>query len=646
MLLLLHTLNAVAAVLQILHTNDLHASLKTAGHPLEGKREMGGWAQIAATMNRLEGEAAQQGIPTIRLDGGDFFEGSAYYFADQGRPVLKTIDAMKYNAIAHGNHDGLCGAAALNALYGEGWFHTPLLAANFVVNKKNLGFLSRQLQDPQHNVVTLHRAGGIKVNVFGLTTNEKVYEWATEVNTDPEDVAIEKPIQHGLRIMKQIRNLNNALRGTPDWHNRAHLNLAVTHLGHEQDLELGKAVHGIDGIIGGHSHKLLRQPLIANPGSRYHETPIFQAGYNGKYVGVIRVELDTLPLPGKSRKRPVLLSYRLEPVYADGPKDPEVQCHVDEAEYLLSKEYGSKYLEEHIGWSQVPLRTGEFGPTPFALFAAESIRQAVRRPKDNQLASLDDPKFDEYAHVGIDIGSFHGLVDQPPGFITRKTLMQMYPRKFEMDHKQGATVYRGKMTAWVLALAVQWASKYGLFLSSPHMVFGKWTRSGDAQLNWQNKKPVTINGAEFPSSETIISVLPGAPAGGGGFFPSVAPTRIPLDYTVALPELLARGAKHITDFHDLFMGTLVDTGVTIWSAMERYLRHTDKNGKVIERAIEDFSNTKTGSLLQPQEGMTTPNDKLFRPKEIVGDYHDFLRELDDTVRRCKDARDPIACATS
>jgi 5'-nucleotidase / UDP-sugar diphosphatase len=632
MLLLLHTLQAAAAILQILHTNDLHASLKTAGHPEAGKRELGGWAQVAAVMNRLEEQALDEGIPTIRLDGGDFFEGTGYYFADGGRHVLRAFDAMKYDAAALGNHDWLCGVEALNMLHSEGWFRTPLLAANFVINPRQLRFLSKQLQDPQHDLLTLKRARDISVNVFGLTTDERFYDWAAEVDSDANDVRIEDPLRHGARMMRFISNLNKSLRGTVAWRSRPQLNIALTHLGHERDLSLGRGVHGIDAVIGGHSHKVLHKPLLANPGQSY-ATPVFQAGYNGKYVGVIRVRVDTSYLPGTPRKKPELVSYHLEPVFNDGPTDPVVLHHVKAAETAMKLEYGEAYLQENIGWAQVPLRTGEFGPTPFALFAAESIRRVVQKPTpaNSKPTSQNQTKADLSADVGFDIGSFHGLVDQAPGFVTRETLMHMYPRKFEINHQHGATVFQGRMSGKVLAIAVRQAAQYGVFLSAPGMTYGKLTRRGDASPGLRVSK---INGVLFRDWYSI-------PAPGIASIFGILPLPIPTeDFYVALPELLARGAMHITDFHSLVLGELKDTGISIWSAMERYLRHTDENGRVIERSIEDFGSNPTGGV--PTN--TGANHKRHHAsQEIIGDYYDFLQDWTDTVRRCKDVKDLDLC---
>ena len=73
---------AQATVIQILHTNDLHASLETAGAPRKGELEFGGWARVKTLMDNLTKNASARGIETVRLDAGDYSEGTMAYFAD------------------------------------------------------------------------------------------------------------------------------------------------------------------------------------------------------------------------------------------------------------------------------------------------------------------------------------------------------------------------------------------------------------------------------------------------------------------------------------------------------------------------------------------------------------------------------------
>ena len=122
---LLQITAANATVVQILHTNDLHASLKASGAPAEGRETAGGWAQLKSTLDELTEKAKLQNIETIRLDAGDFFEGTLSYFPDNGANVLKAFQSMGYDAAALGNHDWLMGARNTNQAFGKTPFPFP-----------------------------------------------------------------------------------------------------------------------------------------------------------------------------------------------------------------------------------------------------------------------------------------------------------------------------------------------------------------------------------------------------------------------------------------------------------------------------------------------------------------------------------------
>lgn len=78
--------------------------------------------------------------------------------------------------------------------------------------------------------------------------------------------------------------------------------IALTHIGYEKDIELARAVNGIDVIVGGHSHTLLGDvssiglradgayPTVVKNGAG--DTYIVQSWEWAKAVGVLDVEFD------------------------------------------------------------------------------------------------------------------------------------------------------------------------------------------------------------------------------------------------------------------------------------------------------------------------------------------------------------------
>lgn len=73
--------------------------------------------------------------------------------------------------------------------------------------------------------------------------------------------------------------------------------VALTHIGFDQDREMAKRVPGIDVIIGGHTRESL------GLGSVVDKTTIYQSGYQGKYLGEVKL---TVSAPGAGGKRTLL----------------------------------------------------------------------------------------------------------------------------------------------------------------------------------------------------------------------------------------------------------------------------------------------------------------------------------------------------
>ncbi len=78
---------ALAEVIQVLHTNDLHSHFEKAPH----KPDIGGYARLKSLMIEQKAEAAKKGIGSISMDAGDFMEGSIFYLADKGKNLLKHL---------------------------------------------------------------------------------------------------------------------------------------------------------------------------------------------------------------------------------------------------------------------------------------------------------------------------------------------------------------------------------------------------------------------------------------------------------------------------------------------------------------------------------------------------------------------------
>ena len=481
---------AQAKLLQIIHTNDLHAAFETH------ENGRGGYAQVKAVMDSLKQRAAEQGIDTLTLDGGDFTDGTIYRYAQHGTAPYRIMDAMGYDATAIGNHDWLVASDELNELVGEVNPSTPYLAANLEIKPEH-GNLLRHIKP----YLEFQKAGA-KIAVVGLTTNSLLYEWR---------------IVHGkiLSAKKIAKEYVAQLRQTNDFV------IILSHLGVKGDQKLVQKVSDIDLVVGAHSHTLLAEPLYKeDPDGK--QVPIVQAGAHGEYVGDLLVDIE----PGKPLK---IVHYVLRAVKTDGPKDPVIDQMIKDARAQLDQQYGYGYLDEVIGYTDVPMERAQRGPTTWASIYAETIRQAA------------------HADAALDAHPFYGPT-QAAGPVTREKLFNFYPRTFDVKNPFGWTIWSIHAPGWVLKAAIEIAYKAGTYVS---------TAGVEYTIQWEGKKPHfknwRIGGRKLHDFK---------------------------EYRVGVTEGIGRGGKDITSI--LKLATFPkDTGIPVWTAVEQYVRSMPNSGRAI-----------------------------------------------------------------
>lgn len=482
------TQSAEAKLLQIIHTNDLHSHLEHGNDPTRG-----GYAAVKAKIDQLRNEAAATGVESITLDAGDFSEGSQFYLAAKGESVWKVMDSMGFDGVAIGNHDWLLGPSDLERLLKNTRPKFPLLGANYHFQPlyENTGRALR----PHIELVR----GGIKIAVLGLTTNELFYKWRAR------DGLISDPIEVAKRLLPRLADRNDVV-------------IALTHLGVEKDKELA-AKSSVDIIVGGHSHTKLDRPItVQNPRGR--NVPIVQTGEHGYYVGAMLIDVV--------RGKPVeVLSYRLEPVFSNGPKDKAMVQKVEETRKQLEHDFGSAWLYETVGQTEVALerQNDPMNVTAWSAFAVDAIRESVG------------------ADVALDVNEFSGLT-QPAGPLNREQLFALYPHIFDFSDRYGWNVWTNKVTGYVYKTAVVQALKMGFVLTPSGFTYDIVT-GPDGKRRLTNFK---IGGVKLRNSKL---------------------------YLMAVPEGLGRGAYEITPMTTAIFKEPTNTGIPIWKALEQKLDRMD-----------------------------------------------------------------------
>lgn len=208
--------------LTILHTNDVHShydSFEPWGEPIQG-----GAARLATAIRSVRDESDH----VLVLDAGDQFQGTLYFTVGGAHVVADVMNAIGYDTMVPGNHEFDSGPAELARFIDLAGF--PVIASNIDATA-----------DPDLGEKILPFAmffyNEEPVAVIGLTSEHTAIASSPGPNVQFLDVI--DTAQETIQIIEAM-GVNKII--------------ALTHLGYERDLELARAVEGIDIIIGGHSH--------------------------------------------------------------------------------------------------------------------------------------------------------------------------------------------------------------------------------------------------------------------------------------------------------------------------------------------------------------------------------------------------------
>ncbi len=286
--------------LKVVHVNDTHSHLYPFKSPTTGMLEpLGGFARLATVVGQERAGAE----PVLLLHGGDSLVGSDSNYLVNGKPDYATLpsygyrgiddfdamNALGFDAMVIGNHELDYGRRWIEGLIGRAKF--PVLSADVI--RRDLpdldGSSGKLLARPY---VILNR-GGLRIGIIGLTTTQYIQSLQVQVK-DPVEVARE--------LVPQVARQSDLV-------------LVLSHLGFKPDMELARAVPGIDLIVGGHSHTMVNEPVLIG------ETLIVQDGAFAPQVGI----LDLTVAGGKIAQ----YTYRLKTLDASVPEDAKVKAALD-----------------------------------------------------------------------------------------------------------------------------------------------------------------------------------------------------------------------------------------------------------------------------------------------------------------------------
>lgn len=249
----------------ILFTNDTHSQIEPITKPMSDGAS-GGYLQRIALIQSIKAENQD---PVLVFDSGDFSQGTPYYNLFKGRVEVALMNRMGLNAVAIGNHEFDNGLDTLAKI---------LKPANFPILCSNVNFDLTPLNGMVHSYITIQTPQG-KVGVFALLA--KLDGLVSQ--TKSGGAVWSSPYVAAKKMVRILRSKE-----------KCDLIVCLSHLDFENsaftDQELGRVVSGIDIILAGHAHKLIRTPLV-NKSPKGENVYMQETGSKGLYLGRMDVHL-------------------------------------------------------------------------------------------------------------------------------------------------------------------------------------------------------------------------------------------------------------------------------------------------------------------------------------------------------------------
>ncbi len=504
--------------LTILTTADLQSQVtefktKVKINGKKVKVTVGGIPRIGYMVKKIKEERGS----VIFLTSGDDFIGP-YFRAFQGIPETLFWDQIA-DAWTLGNHEFDLGPKVL----GEALSYStiPVLAANLDVtgepalNGKILPYAIREVY-------------GVKVGIFGLITPN-----IAMITNLGDNVKVDSDIKGVAR--KMVETLKS-------WD--VDLVVALTHLGLDVDKELAASVNGIDVIVGGHSHVLMKDALeVRNPDGG--KTIIVQAGARASYLGELQLEV------GESGV--TWYKWTLHLLDSKVPKDPVLEKMVVLTQKLLPP-------PKPIGKSMVDL----------------DAKKSTVRYREAAIGNLFTDAMREKFNLDVAVangGGIRGDKIYSKGEITTKTLQEMHPF--------GNTVVVVKVTGAVLKQVLE---RGAAALIAPNDSRGKTDRPPSGAFLQVSGVTFTIDLNGRPQQLDSES-KPTRVAVNGERVKNIMVNGEPLDmnrvYTLGIGSFNAAGGDGYVMIKNLPASKKYDTAITLPEVLEEYIsKHSPISPKV------------------------------------------------------------------
>ena len=278
--------------LRVLETTDLHMQLLNYDYFADQRDDSIGLVGLADHIDTLRSQA---GVTTLLFDNGDLIQGNplADYIAakmnsTQIHPMIAALNALEYDAITLGNHE---------FDYGIPFLRNTLRDCNFPVVSANITSTDGDTLAQPYAVLTraISCDDGtrrpIKIGVTGFGPPQ-ITDWDSTGRTKTvkaddiiaaADIIVPRMLAAGADLIIALCH-----SGIKAEHHALRMENAAVPLAE---------VTGIDVVLAGHTHEAFPDPNTATTpvtdfaGGTLHGKPAVMAGYCGKSLGVIDLQL-------------------------------------------------------------------------------------------------------------------------------------------------------------------------------------------------------------------------------------------------------------------------------------------------------------------------------------------------------------------
>lgn len=244
----------------ILHSNDMHGDFLAEVAGKKGKL-IGGLASLSGYINKVRKEEEN----VLYVISGDMVQGSLIDAEYKGISTMEIMNYLAPDVVSLGNHEFDYGLPHL--LFLEKMANFPIVNANLYIKKYNKRLMSPYL---------IINKAGFDILFTGIIT-EKVMDAINMDKLVGSFITLEEAGQEVGKICNAYKN------------DDIDLTILLTHIGFESDIRLAKMLKpewGVDMIIGGHSHTILKKPKKVN------NILIAQAGVGSDQIGRFDIVVD------------------------------------------------------------------------------------------------------------------------------------------------------------------------------------------------------------------------------------------------------------------------------------------------------------------------------------------------------------------